>query len=722
MRTRRYRREIGGPAGAALVLHLRREQRKPATCARVDAAALLGIELAAAGGLGAFLTQDAELLGEALAPVLRRELEWRCRRWNVRARGQELLPFAAHLADGSFRAGLRRRLGDGARCTEHGERGCEQEKVASLQRGLRVQGGILPYQVAGHRRADQSASRLECYTRPRKPGSPEDRTPAIPTHGSVDACTRRRALARASAPRQPGGDRLSMRARLVAGTVAAVLPDIDGLLTYVSPVAYLDHHRGLTHSVLLLPLWAFFVAWLFSRIARDARGWRPWYGVCALGLASHTALDVITSYGTMLAAPVSWHRFSLRTTFIIDLWLSSMLLAGLLASLASGDRGFPRRWRGRGGLRGPAACIARTCASLRCVACRRQPAGRSNGGGTAAARVTVQLVGLRAQRRTHSLHARQPDPPSGEARAVQDAGFIEARRSVSAAGRCDLADPHALRRSWQRTRARAIGMAGRRAGLLPPLRRACGLRRHDAGQPLCMVLDLRFGAGPRRRAFPLRRLPRRGGCALARPPGRRARSGRQAPLMRTPKQACRHGSWGPGRVAASPTKGAIDCMRDREFGALRATMKWLRLMPLHQPDAKRPGGRGSTHDARFSCRSRRSPQGPSRGRSPDLPLDAKGATLSCRHPRTFRTPFAATPAQTRPSSSCTSTTAPARRHCRCRVEDDEAVRLRHRAKDARALVARDRTFHAPSRGARENAALELGAAGRILRTAAAGAP
>ena len=85
------------------------------------------------------------------------------------------------------------------------------------------------------------------------------------------------ALARASAPAQAREDRLSVRARVVAGTVAAVFPDVDGLLTYVSPMAYLDQHRGLTHSVLLLPLWAFLLSWLFARIARDGRGWRPWF-------------------------------------------------------------------------------------------------------------------------------------------------------------------------------------------------------------------------------------------------------------------------------------------------------------------------------------------------------------------------------------------------------------------------------------------------------------
>ena len=141
-------------------------------------------------------------------------------------------------------------------------------------------------------------------------------------------------LGRATAPTIARPDGLSVRARMTAGALSAAIPDIDGLLSYVSPVAYLEQHRGLTHSVLLLPLWALALAWLFARVARDSRGPSPWFGICALGLASHTVLDVITGYGTMFLAPVSWHRFSLGTTFIIDLWFSGILIAGLAGALA----------------------------------------------------------------------------------------------------------------------------------------------------------------------------------------------------------------------------------------------------------------------------------------------------------------------------------------------------------------------------------------------------
>ncbi|HKU72198.1 MAG TPA: metal-dependent hydrolase, partial [Burkholderiales bacterium] len=44
--------------------------------------------------------------------------------------------------------------------------------------------------------------------------------------------------------------------------------------------------------------------------------------------------DLITSYGTMIFAPLSNERYGIGTTFIIDLWFSGIIVAGLAASLA----------------------------------------------------------------------------------------------------------------------------------------------------------------------------------------------------------------------------------------------------------------------------------------------------------------------------------------------------------------------------------------------------
>jgi inner membrane protein len=140
-------------------------------------------------------------------------------------------------------------------------------------------------------------------------------------------------LARATAPR-PGRARISTRARVLAGVLAAVFPDVDFILGYVSPVAYVTGHRGVTHSLLMLPVWALALAWLFAKVDRGkAVGWRDYVGVCALGLGVHIVGDLITSFGTMIYAPLSTARVAWSTTFIIDLWLSGIIVAGLVGSL-----------------------------------------------------------------------------------------------------------------------------------------------------------------------------------------------------------------------------------------------------------------------------------------------------------------------------------------------------------------------------------------------------
>jgi inner membrane protein len=52
-----------------------------------------------------------------------------------------------------------------------------------------------------------------------------------------------------------------------------------------------------------------------------------------MGIAAHIAGDVITSFGTMVWAPLSDARYALATTFIIDFWFTGIILAGLAASL-----------------------------------------------------------------------------------------------------------------------------------------------------------------------------------------------------------------------------------------------------------------------------------------------------------------------------------------------------------------------------------------------------
>jgi len=139
-------------------------------------------------------------------------------------------------------------------------------------------------------------------------------------------------LARATAP----GDAppRSLARRIAAGFFACAAPDLDFVVSFIGPVAYLENHRGATHSLILLPLWALLYSWILAKVLREPRGWRALYFVTALGLALHVAGDVITSYGTMILAPFSDWRAQIGTTFIIDLWFSGIIVAGLVASAA----------------------------------------------------------------------------------------------------------------------------------------------------------------------------------------------------------------------------------------------------------------------------------------------------------------------------------------------------------------------------------------------------
>ena len=137
-------------------------------------------------------------------------------------------------------------------------------------------------------------------------------------------------LARATAPKD--APPRSLPRRVAAGFFACAAPDLDFVVGLIGSVEFLAYHRGVTHSLILIPLWALVLSWLLAKILREPRGWRALYGITALGIGLHIAGDVITSYGTMVLAPFSDWRAQIATTFIIDLWFSAIIVAGLAAS------------------------------------------------------------------------------------------------------------------------------------------------------------------------------------------------------------------------------------------------------------------------------------------------------------------------------------------------------------------------------------------------------
>jgi inner membrane protein len=140
-------------------------------------------------------------------------------------------------------------------------------------------------------------------------------------------------LGRATEPKMPRTDQLPRRLRMWIGFWAAAFPDSDFIVSFINPLTYLALHRGVTHSIILLPIWALGLAFLFMLIVRRKHSVTAFVGVCALGISIHIAGDVINAFGTMIFAPLSMWRAQISTTFVIDPFFTSIIVAGLIASM-----------------------------------------------------------------------------------------------------------------------------------------------------------------------------------------------------------------------------------------------------------------------------------------------------------------------------------------------------------------------------------------------------
>ena len=162
------------------------------------------------------------------------------------------------------------------------------------------------------------------------------------THGIVGALIGKAFFGGEPAPirswRQPPAT--TGEVAILSATLGAVFPDVDtlpGLLAHNS-LAIMTWHRGITHSLIMLPVWAVGLA-VLTRVSVGRLKWpvpklQRLFLIYAVGLASHVFLDTITSFGTMIWSPFSYRRYAWDWLFIIDLTLTSLALVPQLAAWA----------------------------------------------------------------------------------------------------------------------------------------------------------------------------------------------------------------------------------------------------------------------------------------------------------------------------------------------------------------------------------------------------
>jgi inner membrane protein len=116
--------------------------------------------------------------------------------------------------------------------------------------------------------------------------------------------------------------------------IASNLPDIDILTGFISTASYLDHHRGVTHSLIGVPVLSLMIALVMAWISRKA-GKPPvpfcrHFGIAFIVMATHPLLDWMNSYGWRPFIPFdgTWYRGDVL--FVIDLYLDLILLVAIL--------------------------------------------------------------------------------------------------------------------------------------------------------------------------------------------------------------------------------------------------------------------------------------------------------------------------------------------------------------------------------------------------------
>jgi inner membrane protein len=119
------------------------------------------------------------------------------------------------------------------------------------------------------------------------------------------------------------------------GAVAGTLPDLDAFIDHGDAVLNMVLHRGESHALFFLTLFAPLMAWLVSRIHGEGALFKRWWLALWLALVTHPLLDTMTVYGTQLLLPFTNHPFAVGSVFIIDLAYTLPLLIGVIVALAN---------------------------------------------------------------------------------------------------------------------------------------------------------------------------------------------------------------------------------------------------------------------------------------------------------------------------------------------------------------------------------------------------
>ena len=118
-----------------------------------------------------------------------------------------------------------------------------------------------------------------------------------------------------------------LRYATTTAVIAANLPDIDSVAGFWGTAPYLDHHRGITHSLIGIPILSMLLSAVMYYFSRD---FVRTYIVALAAMATHPALDYLNPYGLRPFLPWNDRWYYGDTLFIFDPYLDILLLLGLV--------------------------------------------------------------------------------------------------------------------------------------------------------------------------------------------------------------------------------------------------------------------------------------------------------------------------------------------------------------------------------------------------------
>ncbi len=129
---------------------------------------------------------------------------------------------------------------------------------------------------------------------------------------------------------------------MLVGAVANSLPDIDFVASFFLPLTSdLLAHRGFTHSLLFIALFAPVLSFLSQKIFRSSGlTFGKWTFFWSLQLFVHIFIDAFNAYGTGWFEPFSHYRVSFNSMFVADplftLWpfVATIILLSLRTGIA----------------------------------------------------------------------------------------------------------------------------------------------------------------------------------------------------------------------------------------------------------------------------------------------------------------------------------------------------------------------------------------------------